>query len=257
MLRVREDAVTPIEFYSALCDNYDLMTRFEQRLENQRQIIQELVQRYRISSVIDVGCGSGVHAILLAEADVEVVAVDPTPELIEQAQTNAEKAGVQVDWRVASLDNLATTVSGRFDAILCLGNTLSHILTQNELMRSLEGVRGLMTDGAVLLVQLLNYDRVLSKRERVVGIHRAGDHEFVRFYDFADPRLFFNILIIEWQDDKADHRLITTELYPWRSRELSQMLETAGFKDVNLLGDLRGTPFHPDESSNLVIEARR
>ena len=48
------------------------------------------------SPIIDVGCGTGEHAILFAEAGHEVVGVDLVPRAIELARSKATIRGVQV-----------------------------------------------------------------------------------------------------------------------------------------------------------------
>jgi methyl halide transferase len=48
--------------------------------------------------VLELGCGTGTNAILLAERGFEVTAVDLSPLAIEQAKRKAAEAGVDVDW---------------------------------------------------------------------------------------------------------------------------------------------------------------
>jgi 2-polyprenyl-3-methyl-5-hydroxy-6-metoxy-1,4-benzoquinol methylase len=244
-------------FYGRLGDDYDLMTNFTARLENQRPLIVDLVEKFNIRSVLDIGCGSGVHAILLAQAGARVTAVDPSAELIELARQHAQEAKVEIDLRVASMQSLASTIDGAFDTVLCLGNTLPHLLTEEELESSLQGISQLLAPEGTLLLQLLNYDRILSQRKRVVGIRRAGEQLFVRFYDFTEPNLTFNILRITLEGSKSAHELISTELYPWRGSELLQLLESTGFGELQVHSDLLQSPFNPDNSTDLVIVARK
>jgi ubiquinone/menaquinone biosynthesis C-methylase UbiE len=49
--------------------------------------------------VLDLGCGTGMLAIAFARAGLAVTAMDPEPEMLEQARANVQSAGVTVTWR--------------------------------------------------------------------------------------------------------------------------------------------------------------
>ena len=67
--------------------------------------------------VLDIGCGTGGPAILLArEYRANVVGIDVEPQLLERARVLASKAGVSVDWRLAAPGPLAFTANS-FDAV--------------------------------------------------------------------------------------------------------------------------------------------
>lgn len=48
--------------------------------------------------VLELGCGTGTNAVLLAQLGFEVTAVDLSPLAIEQAEAKAQQAGVDVSW---------------------------------------------------------------------------------------------------------------------------------------------------------------
>ncbi|GAA6524396.1 class I SAM-dependent methyltransferase [Intrasporangium sp. DVR] len=93
-----------------------------------RQLISglgaELVQAARIGPgdrVLDVAAGSGNAAIPAALAGADVVASDLTPELVESGRAAAERAGAQLDWRVADAEALPFG-DAEFDAVIsCVG----------------------------------------------------------------------------------------------------------------------------------------
>ena len=51
----------------------------------------------------------------------------------------------------------------------------------------------LKKDGRVL-IQILNYEKILKEKERIVNITKKDDEYFIRFYDFEKKDLTFNIL---------------------------------------------------------------
>src|SRR3954468_9667374 len=56
--------------------------------------------------VLDVAAGSGNVAIPAAATGAHVVASDLTPELLEQGSTDAQAAGVSLEWKVADAEHL-------------------------------------------------------------------------------------------------------------------------------------------------------
>lgn len=82
-----------------------------------RAILAHLEEGAPVRRAVDIGCGAGPGAILVARAqpDAEVLAVDINPSALRMARVNAALAGVQV----AAVDsNLLSAVPGSFDLIV-------------------------------------------------------------------------------------------------------------------------------------------
>jgi hypothetical protein len=94
-------------------------------------------------------------------------------------------------------------------------------------------------------------------RRRIIGIHRNGAKEFIRFYDFEDPLVGFNVLTVDWSGDSVRHNLQTTLLHPYLSETLKTALAAAEFANLGLSADMTFTPFDAKSSANLVITARK
>jgi SAM-dependent methyltransferase len=70
------------------------------------------------ASILDVGCGTGRHAIELARRGYAVTGLDLSLEMLARAAAGAEAAGVRVDWVRA--DATRFTMPKPFDAAICL-----------------------------------------------------------------------------------------------------------------------------------------
>lgn len=70
------------------------------------------------AAVLDVGCGTGRHAIELARRGYAVTGLDLSAGMLEQARKDAEAAGVQVRWRQG--DATAFVFEQPFDGVICL-----------------------------------------------------------------------------------------------------------------------------------------
>jgi glycine/sarcosine N-methyltransferase len=247
-----------MDFYDRLADDYDEMTRFRQRLERERETVRGWVDRFGLRSALDAACGTGLHAVLLASLGVRTVGVDIAESMLDKAREHGRETGVAVTWIPADMTNLPRRVKGAFDAVFCLGNSIPHLLRLGDLKAALRGFRQILHPEGVVLLQLLNYDRVLERRERIINVNREGKREYVRFYDFLPKRVLFNILrITELENDRLVHDLQSTMLRPYRKSELVTALSGCGFSRIEIFGDLTFSPFDPGISPNLFITARR
>lgn len=244
-------------FYEELAAEYDHMTRFDERLPKERAMLRGWLDRYHVQSALDAACGTGLHAIILAQAGIHVVGADLSPAMLAQAQGHAEQLGVQVEWVQASMEHVARHVARTFDAAFCLGNSLPHLLTSQAFDAAAASFSRLLRPGGILVLQLLNYARILSEKQRIVGIHRHDATEYVRFYDFLDPLVRFNVLTIQWQGHQATSTLNATMLFPYQQSEIEMMLRQHGFGEFEWFGDMLFHPFDLEKSPNLVVAARR
>ena len=131
--------------------------------------------------------------------------------------------------------------------MLCLGNTLPHARGQAGLLAALRDLAAVLRPGGVLVVQQLNYDRILAQGQRFLGLSsgQSGGREylFFRFYDYAPGQLTFNMVIMrrdaggEWQQ-----RVESTPLQPILSTQLVESLRLAGFAAPRLWGATAARP---------------
>ncbi|GAB3686235.1 class I SAM-dependent methyltransferase [Saccharopolyspora tripterygii] len=116
-----------------------------------QQAIVELERGGEIGgAVLDPGCGTGEHAILLAELGYDVLGVDSAPHAIELAQANAAKREVPARFAVA--DALALT-GGPYDTVV--DSALFHVFGDDDQVRYARSLHGVCRPGATVHVLAL------------------------------------------------------------------------------------------------------
>lgn len=246
-----------MEFYDALAEQYDEMTRFTERIASERKTLQKWIDRYGFRSALDVACGTGLHAIILTQLGVATIGVDRSAAMLDQARRQAEDLGVIIPWIHAPMQALASQITTPSQALFCLGNSLPHILAPTELDVTIPNFYDCLTEGGVLVIQLLNYARVLAQQQRIVAIHRNAETVYVRFYDFQAETVQFNVLTIHFQGATSTHHLHSTPLKPYTKADLEPVLTQHGFINLEYFGDMQFHPFEEATSGNLVIAARK
>jgi SAM-dependent methyltransferase len=253
-----QTSVQDIEgFYDALAPDYDSMTGFEKRFVQERPFFRVLVERFKINSALDAGCGSGFHSLLLAQLGVQMTAIDVSAEMLRRVERHARDLDVHVKTLRGTFQELDKVVKGTFDAVFSLGNSLAHILRLKELTRALRNFGSLLNPQGILFVQNLNYDRILAKRDRVQSSKDVGNKTFVRFYDYDEKGVLFNILTLDKSKGTIEERLETVRLHPLLQEELITCLVDAGFCDIQSYGTISMEPFDAMKSKDLVVLAQK
>jgi SAM-dependent methyltransferase len=254
-------------------DAYDYFVNWERRLAYELPFIEAQLQAVGAERVLDAACGTGRHALSLAQRGYEVLGADLSAPMIERARANVaaasqagsptgEPAPGRATFVVAGFGELASSgVKLDVDALLCLGNSLPHVLTEADLRKTLADWRAALRPGGLVLIQNRNLDAVLARRERWMPVQqRAAEGRewlFVRFYDFKEDGLTFNVVTLTRRGDEPwVQHVDATLLTPWRREQLVAALTEAGFGEIRCYGDMAGGAFDERSSGNLVITAR-
>lgn len=255
------------DFYDALAPLFDLMTDWEARLAAEGPFLRQMLQRQGARRVLDAACGSGGHALALARWGYEVTGADASPGMIALAERKVAAAGLKVPFVVADLAHLpvAFAAAPPFDAALCLGNSLPHLLTQDDLVAALRGLAGVLRTGGLLITQNLNYDLRWRTRPRSIGVQSGvldgQEHLVWRFadYDLAAVRIAFHIAVFRRTGDGWTVQTHTTPQRPLFCADLMATLGSAGFTGVEVYGQMTwpAPAFAPDASPDLVAIARK
>jgi glycine/sarcosine N-methyltransferase len=249
------------EFYDGLGGQYDVMVSWGERLEREDRFFRSLFDAHGVARVLDAACGTGMHAIAFARQGRASAGADISPVMIASARENARRAGVQVDWKVAGFGELSRSLAGPFDAVTCLGNSLSHLLEEAGLVAALADFARLLAPKGILVIQNRNYDRVLQSPGRSVHLNaRAEPDGETLFVRMTEPRggetVDFSILTLRKRDGAWTSTLRTTPLRAITRESLERALSAAGFRSVEVHGDYSRAGYGAPGTGDLVAIAR-
>jgi len=107
-----------------------------------------LIGDVRGKRVVDLGCGSGRNAVVLARQGAKVIAVDTSADQLARARTHAEEAEVKVEYHRADLADLAFVTTTSVDLVLCT-QALQYAEDPNRVLRQVHRI--LRTDAPFVL----------------------------------------------------------------------------------------------------------
>lgn len=94
--------------------------------------------------VLDVGCGTGEHALLAASLGLDATGIDSSPRAIEWAESKARERGLSVSFRVG--DALALqSLDEQFDTVVDCG--LFHVLEDPDRVKYVESLKAVVAPG--------------------------------------------------------------------------------------------------------------
>lgn len=272
------------EFYDRQAAVYEVMNDWPSRLALELPFIRRALEQTHARTVLDVACGGGHHAIALAFEGYAVSGADLSAEMVDLARRNAAQADVSIRFEQTGFADIGTRFNMTFDAVLCLGNSLPHVLTEADQLEALTAMHGRLRRGGVLVLQNLNYDSRWKNRPRFFALNPVtldGRTSLIwRMADYHDPGtrvagldrlcpepglITFHIATLEpeasgkTQDaaDKWQATVRSTLQRPLFASDLTRWLAQVGFEDVTLFGGMDASPFDSDSSPDLVIVARK
>ncbi|TXK65822.1 bifunctional 2-polyprenyl-6-hydroxyphenol methylase/3-demethylubiquinol 3-O-methyltransferase UbiG [Alkalisalibacterium limincola] len=134
------------------------------------------------STVLDVGCGAGLLSEAMAAAGARVTALDLAPELIEAAKLHLYESGLQVDYRLSSVEALAEREPGTFDAVTCM-EMLEHVPDPGSVIAA---CARLLKPGGRLFASTINrtpaaFALAIVGAEYVARLLPRGTHDYRQF----------------------------------------------------------------------------
>ena len=256
--------------YDDFSRDYDRFVNWEERLSVEMPfLLEQLNSTAPVKDlpvrVLDAACGTGMHAISLAKQGMRVSGADISTEMIRIAKKNTHTAQVDVEFKPSGFNGLAQAFSNSlhfpFDALICLGNSLPHLLTPQAIQDALSDMAECLRPGGLLLLQNRNFNAVMAEKNRWLGtqFYREANQKwlFLRFYDF-DPDGLITFNIIRMHKDKNDswsQQVSSTRIFPLEQESLLQLLGIAGFHQISCFGHMGNEVFDPIKSGNLVITA--
>ena len=253
----------PTDFYDALAPMFDVMTDWDARLASEGPFLLSILEQAGAKRVLDAACGSGGHVLWLARQGYEVTGADVSPVMIALARQKAAADGLGVPFVVSDLANLQTATI--YDAVLCLGNSLPHLLTQDDLVAALRGMAGVLRTGGALVLQNLNYDLRWQGQPRwfmAQGGVLDGQEVLVwRFADYDAParRIAFHIALFRKDAPNWQVEVHTTPHRPLFRADLLAALTEAGFIEPCTYGRMArpDETFDVSRSGDLVVVAKK
>lgn len=205
-------------------------------------------------TILDVGCGLGLHAVELTRRGYLVVGLDLSLAMITRAAELAQEQ--QLKLNVVHADIREMEFDGAFDGVICMGTTFGFFdddANRDVLARLYQALR----PGGRALLDMVNRDYVIGSQPNLVWYE--GD-ECVCMeesdFNYFNSRLTVKRTIMR-EDGRQSHSEYSLRLYSLH--ELGQMMQQVGFRVIEVSGQeaLRGAFFGAHSPRVVMLAERR
>lgn len=234
-IEVRDTDHYRAEYVQYFVEKWDELIDWDARADSEGRFFIETLRSRGKRRILDVATGTGFHSIQLLKAGFDVTSADGSAVMLSKAFENAKSHGfvletVHADWRF-----LNRHIHGKYDAIICLGNSFTHLFNERDRRRALAEFYAALRHDGVLVLDQRNYDAILddgfkSKHvyyycgEQVSAEPEHIDEGLARFrYSFPDGATFH------------------LNMFPLRRAYVKKLLCEVGFQDVKTYGDFKET----------------
>jgi SAM-dependent methyltransferase len=173
-------------------DAYDAIYRSKD-YDSEVDLIERILLRHGLDGLrrlLDLGCGTGNHALPLAQRGHTVVGIDRSPAMLTQARA---KASIARDGSVVfhERDIRELDLGQRFDAVLMMFTVLGYQLEDADVIAALATARRHLEPGGLFVFDVWNGPAVLADRprERQVSVTDGSSRIIRKTHVFLDiPR---------------------------------------------------------------------
>lgn len=206
--------------------------------------------------ILDIGCGIGTLSLELSNYYNNVLGIDMDAEMIHVASKKTENISKNIDFKqISMLEMVPFIKKNSLEGIICFGNTLVHLNSLDEIADFLQQSKTVLKSKGKLLLQIVNYDKILGKNIKQLPIIENDEIIFERNYEYrkSENKIDFNTRLTV----KSTQQIIenSIELLPVLKNELAILLHNAGFNTCNYYGNFNQELYTMD-SPALIVEAR-
>lgn len=263
------------EYHDWIAKHFDMAIGMESRIKPEVESLTRLFKSNKVKKILDIGCGTGEHAINLAKIGFEVVGIENSRLMFNVAKEKWDNLTPEIKNRVELIrgdfvDTLKS-MDSKFDAAIFMGNMLAHM--PYKYLGVLKELDRILSENALIVAQLANFEKSIKIKKR---LHRfeitkstlSPDWEHAYYWFYDPPRkkgdlLVLNAAILDFNGKiwltRSMNRLQTT---PFTKRGLITLCKKIGFPKISFYGikrweDLFTHSFKPYKSDYLIMVAKR
>nr|WP_240929444.1 class I SAM-dependent methyltransferase [Streptomyces coryli] len=250
-VEVRETDHYAHEYIPSFVEKWDSLIDWEKRAESEGNFFIDLLRKRGVRSVLDVATGTGYHSVQLLQAGFETVSADGSANMLSMAFENGRQHGghilrvVQADWRWLNRD-----VHGEYDAIVCLGNSFTHLFDERDRRKALAEFYAMLKHDGILVLDQRNYDAILDDGYSSKHTYYYCGEDVAVAPEYVDDGLCR--MRYRFPDESVYH----LNMYPLRKDYTRRLMREVGFQRVDTYGDFQHT-YRDDQPDFFVHVAEK
>lgn len=247
---VRESNKYKDEYIESFVDRWDQLIDWKARSKSEGHFFIDVLRDRDAQKVLDVATGTGFHSVRLLQEDFDVTSVDGSPMMLAKAFNNAHRKNlilrtIHSDWRWLSRD-----VHEKFDAIICLGNSFTHLFSEKARRKTLAEFYAALRHDGVLILDQRNYDEILDS-----GFSSKHTYYYCGDNVKAEPE-HVDEGLARFRYEFPDESVFHLNMFPLRKNYVRNLMTEVGFQRITTYGDFKET-YHKNNPDFFVHVAEK
>jgi ubiquinone/menaquinone biosynthesis C-methylase UbiE len=238
-------------FYDSIWGRYDY--------DADVKFLAPFFRKYHCGSVIDVGCGTGNHALRLSKMGYKVTGVDVSPAMLRIAKTKDKEAKIRfIQGDMKKLEKVISK-GQRFDAAICLGQVFSHLMTNRDLQAFINKLHKVLKENGLFIFSARNAKKINEEYLNTLRLDHMVNGEKLQLllltYNLRDPKnpnvIMWNPIYLMKENNKVDLQMREHKLRWFEFSELKKMIKKNSFEIIEIYSGPAREKFKEDEHTDM------
>ena len=236
--------------YLGFAERYDWMKAED---PVRRAFFEDLFAGHGVTRVLDCACGTGWDLLMFHAMGLEVFGSDLSDGMLAQARENL--GGLDIPLQQADYRHLPAHYDGKFDAVVCLSNSINEPLEDAETLRALRSMSAVLRSGGILVFDQGQTDASMRDPPRFAPV--VNNRDFTRFFviDYVGKIQTVHIFDFLHTEEETGFHQASVQIRIRLLDSWRQVLRAAGFSRFDFFGDWHGTPYSQETSRRLIAVA--
>lgn len=202
--------------------------------------------------ILDVACGTGRHAVLLAARGHHVTCVDMSADYLAATRRRARAHGVDLALVQSDMRDLSALPRMSFDAAINMYTSFGYFDCDEDNVQVLAAITEVLRPGGRLLVDVINRDWFVRNFYPSEFAHAPGAEFVIRDYEEVGGAIVLHQNVFDPQrsrlrwtcrqvDQDREHVVVDYRMYSLH--ELLAVIRASGLTPVRAVGDYDGRPY--------------
>lgn len=246
------------QWYEELFENYAHTydkEHFTHGTQQETNFIESEINHNKSKDILDIGCGTGRHAIELAKRGYNVTGIDLSESQLQRARQKADMENVKVDFRLADARNL--DFKEQFDLVIMLCEGAFSLMETDDMNFEIlkNAANALKAEGKFIFTTLNAlyplYHSVKDFMNTNIAEGKSSDNRF-------DLMTFRDYSTFEVSDDDGHVKTLKCNERYYAPSEITWLLKSLGYSKIDIFGCQtgsfeRGKPLTTEDFEMLVV----
>ncbi len=191
------------------------------------------------SSLLELGCGTGSLAILMAERGYDVTGLDLSADMLSQAQLKCDEKGLSIPFIMQSMSELE--LIDDYDVIYSFGDALNYLTDEGDLLKAFKGAYTYLRKDGYFVFDVNTIDKFKNFGDNVFT-ESEDDFFYIwenEFIEEENLNYYYVEIFSKSSASELYERSFETHVERgYEHEEILNLLEDAGFKEIETYTDL-------------------